>query len=186
MIPDYQQILDHILIDADDLQARISALGAEISRDYQGKKDVLLVGILKGCMLFMTDLMRSLTIPNAIDFMDVASYGAGVRETSGDVRILMDLHTSITGRDVLIVEDIVDSGRTLHKVVNQLRARQPASLEIVTLLDKEVRREVDVRLKYTGFVIPDEFVFGYGLDIDEYYRNLPFIGVVKKGVVIGE
>lgn len=185
MIPDYHDILDHILIDEETLQRRITELGTEVSRDYVHRPDILLVGILKGCMLFMSDFMRAITIPNAVDFMDVASYGSGVRETSGDVRILMDLHTSITGRDVLIVEDIIDSGRTLNKVVNQLRSRNPASLEVVTLLDKKERREVDVDIRYTGFVIPDAFVFGYGLDIDEYYRNLPFIGVVKKGVVLG-
>ena len=186
MPPPYRDILDHILIEEDRLQQRIADLGAEISTDYRQYDDVVLLGILKGCMLFMTDLMRSLTIPHAVDFMDVTSYGAGARQSSGDVRILMDIKISIQGRHVLIVEDIIDSGNTLDRVLRLLRARQPASLRVCTLLDKAERREVVIPIDYRGFEIPNKFVFGYGLDIDEYYRNLPFIGVVKPGIVLDE
>ncbi|HEC22083.1 MAG TPA: hypoxanthine phosphoribosyltransferase [Chloroflexi bacterium] len=182
--PPYEDLLDYVLIDADRLQKRIAELGKEISEDYRHFEDIVLIGILKGSMLFMTDLMRQLTVPHSVDFMDVTSYGVGVRHSTGDVRILMDLHAPIERRNVLIVEDIVDSGRTLEHVLRLLWARRPASLRVCTLLDKAERREVAVPLDYIGFQIPNVFVFGYGLDIDEYYRNLPFIGVVKPGVVI--
>ena len=128
--------------------------------------------------MFLTDLIRHLNPPVAIDFMGVSSYGVGLRESDGLVRITLDLTTSITGKHVLIVEDIIDSGNTLFSVIELLRTRNPASIEICTLLNKTARREVDVPIKYCGFSIPDKFVFGYGLDMDEYYRNLPFIGVV--------
>ncbi len=186
MPPDYKDILDHILIDEVQLQTRIAELGRQISDDYRQLGPVMLVGILKGCMLFMTDLMRRLDVPHTVDFMDVAGYGAGARSHTGTVRILMDLHAPIQGRNVLIVEDIIDSGRTLDHVLRLFQARRPASVRIVTLLDKIERREVVIPVDYTGFTIPDVFVFGYGLDIDEYYRNLPFIGVVKPGVTIDE
>jgi hypoxanthine phosphoribosyltransferase len=182
--PEYQEILDHILIDPDKLQARVRELGQEISDWYADKPGLMLVGILKGSTLFMTDLMRAITTPHTIDFMDVSSYGAGVRESDGDVRILMDLHTSIEKRHVLIVEDIIDSGNTLNQVLRLLEARRPASLRVCTLLDKFERREVEIDIAFEGFRIPNVFVFGYGLDIDEYYRNLPFVGVVKPGIVI--
>ncbi len=186
MPPTYQEILDYILIDAGRLQARIAELGHEISEYYRQDGDVLLVGILKGSMFFLPDLMGQLTIPHTVDFLDVSSYGAGQRASTGDVRILMDLHAPIENRNVLIVEDIIDSGHTLAHVLRILSARQPASLRVCTLLDKAERREVDIPLAYVGFEIPNVFVFGYGLDIDEYYRNLPFIGVAKPGVVIIE
>jgi hypoxanthine phosphoribosyltransferase len=172
------------LIDEAKLQERIAELGKQITADYRERGDILLIGILKGCMLFLTDLMRTIEVPQQVDFMDIVAYGAGVRESSGDVRILMDLHMPIEDRHVLIVEDIIDSGHTLDHVIRRLKARKPASLEIVTLLDKAERREVDIAVNYVGFTIPNVFVFGYGLDIDEYYRDLPFIGVVKPGAGI--
>lgn len=183
-LPPAEEILDHVLIDAETLQRRIAELGAEISADYQIDHDVVLIGILKGCMLFMTDLMRHLSVPHIVDFMDVTSYGAGARESTGSVRILMDIKVSIERRHVLIVEDIIDSGNTLDRVLRLLRARQPASLRVCTLLDKAERRETIIPIDYRGFEIPNKFVFGYGLDIDEYYRNLPYIGVVKPGFVM--
>jgi hypoxanthine phosphoribosyltransferase len=158
-------------------------LGQQISQDY-ADRDLLLVCILKGGVLFLTDLMRSIAIPHAINFMAVSSYGAGSRESTGAVRILMDLETNIEGRNVLLVEDIIDSGHTLAYITRVLRARSPKSLRVCTLLDKFERREVDVQLDYVGFQIPNKFVFGYGLDLDEVYRNLPFIGVVKPDAVI--
>ncbi|MGF1506883.1 MAG: hypoxanthine phosphoribosyltransferase [Chloroflexi bacterium] len=184
MPPAWNELLDHVLIDAETLQRRIKELGEAISRDYAGTENLMLVGILKGSVLFMSDLMRQITVPHSIDFMDITSYGVGVRESTGDVRVLMDLHSSIKDRHVLIVEDIIDSGRTLEQVMRLLEARQPASLKICTLLDKAERREVPIELAYTGFVIEDKFVFGYGLDLDEYYRNLPFIGVIDPAAVI--
>lgn len=186
MPPHYKDIIDHILIDEVTLKQRITELGQQISLEYQPLGNVMLIGILKGCLLFMTDLMRAITIPHTIDFMDISSYNTGDRESSGMVRILMDLHTPIKGKNVLIVEDIIDSGRTLDAVMRQLQARRPASLRIVTLLDKFERREIAIPIDYVGFRIPDDYVFGYGLDVDEYYRNLPFIGVLKPGITITE
>jgi len=165
-----------ILIPSDRLQARIEELGAEISRDYEGK-DLLLLSVLKGSVLFLADLMRRITVPHAIDFMATSSYGAGM-ESSGVVRILKDLDAPIEGRHVLIVEDIIDTGRTLDYLVRILQARAPRSLRICTLLDKASRREVQVPVDYTGFEIPDKFVFGYGLDYAELYRNLPYVAVL--------
>jgi len=164
MLP-YEEFLEEILIPGNVLQARIAELGEEISRDYEGKS-VLLVCILRGGVMFLTDLMRTLTIPHAIDFMAVSSYGTGARQSSGQVRITLDLQSSIEGEDVILVEDIIDSGHTIASVV-------------CTLLDKHERREAEVPIHYSGFKIPNKFVFGYGLDLDEHYRNLPFIGVVK-------
>ncbi|KPK89692.1 MAG: hypoxanthine phosphoribosyltransferase [Anaerolineae bacterium SM23_ 63] len=175
---DYREFLDEILISEDQLQARIHELGQEISRDYEGK-DLLLICILRGGVMFLTDLMRALTVPHNIDFMAVSSYGAGARQSSGQIRITLDLTTSIEGRDVLLVEDIIDSGYTISSVLELLNTRHPRSLKVCTLLDKVERRETDVPIHYRGFVIPNKFVFGYGLDLDEYYRNLPFIGVVR-------
>lgn len=175
--PDYEKYLSEVLISPDRLQARIAEMGAQISADY-ADKDLLLVCLLKGAVLFLVDVMRHLTILHAIDFMAVSSYGVGVRESTGVVRIQMDLETNITNRHVLIVEDIVDSGRTLDYITRLLSTRQPASLRVCALLDKAERREVPVRLDYVGFEIPDKFVFGYGLDLDERYRNLQFIGVL--------
>lgn len=184
MPPAVKDILDYVLIDADRLQARIAEIGAQITADYSADRDLVLVGILKGSMLFMSDLMRRIDVPHNVDFMDVAAYGAGIRESSGTVRILMDMKVSIERRNVIVVEDIIDSGRTLDQVLRLLGARRPRSLRVCTLLDKAERREVPVPLDYIGFTIPNVFVFGYGLDIDEYYRNLPFIGVVKPGTVL--
>jgi hypoxanthine phosphoribosyltransferase len=181
--PAPEEFLDFVLIDAERLQSRIAELGDQISRDYEGQS-LILVGILKGSLLFMADLMRHITAPHTIDFMDVTSYGAGKRSSTGDVRILMDLHLSIENRHVLIVEDIIDSGHTMAQVLRLLSARRPASLKVCSLLDKAERREVELMIDYIGFPIENVFVFGYGLDIDEYYRNLPYIGVVKPGAEI--
>jgi hypoxanthine phosphoribosyltransferase len=183
--PSPEDILDYILIDSDRLQKRIAELGQQISEDYKGK-NLVLVGILKGSLLFMADLMRHITAPHTLDFMDVTSYGAGRRTSTGDVRILMDLHLSIENRHVLIIEDIIDSGHTMNQVLRLLEARRPASLHVCTLLDKTERREVALDINYVGFPIDNVFVFGYGLDIDEYYRNLPYIGVVKSGIILDQ
>jgi len=174
---DYRSFLGEILIPEDRLQARIAELGEEISRDYAGKHP-LLICILRGGVMFLTDLMRRITVPHAIEFMAVSSYGAGERQSTGQVRITLDLSTLIQDRDVILVEDIVDSGRTIHSVLDLLSTRKPRSLCVCTLLDKVERREVQIPVRYVGFTIPNKFVFGYGLDIDDYYRNLPFIGVV--------
>jgi len=174
---DYHDFLGEVLISEDDLQTRIAELGAEISRDYQGKNP-LLICILRGGVMFLTDLMRHISLPHAIEFMAVSSYGVGERETTGQVRITLDLNTSVGDRDVILVEDIVDSGRTIASVLDLLSTRKPRSLCVCALLDKVERREVEIPVRYVGFQIPNKFVFGYGLDIDDYYRNLPFIGVV--------
>lgn len=174
----YNYYLKEILISEEELQKRVAELGEAISKDYAGSSNLLLICILRGGILFLTDLMRHISIPHAIDFMAVSSYGVGGRESHGAVRIKMDLMTDIRDRDVLIVEDIVDSGHTLSSVLELLSTRKPASLNICTLLDKAERREVEVPIRYRGFVIPNKFVFGYGLDLDELFRNLPFIGVV--------
>ncbi len=170
-----------ILIGEDELQARIAALGEEISRDYEGR-DLLLVGVLKGAVFFMADLMRELTVSCEIDFMAISSYGAGT-DSSGVVRILKDLDINISGRDVLVVEDIIDSGLTLSYLMRSLRARKPASVEICALLTKPERREVEVPVRYTGFEIPNKFVIGYGLDFDERYRNLPYVAVLHPDLI---
>ncbi len=173
---DYHEYLDEILIGEDDLQKRIKELGAQISADYQGEK-LLLICILRGGVMFLTDLMRSITIPISVDFMAVSSYGTG-RESTGQVRITLDLQENISQKNVLLVEDIVDSGYTIASVLEFLETRHPKSLKVCTLLDKPERREVNVPIDYRGFSIPNKFVFGYGLDLDEYYRNLPFIATV--------
>lgn len=175
---DYHEFLQEVLVPEDTLQQRIRELGAEISRDYTGK-DLLLVCILRGGVMFLADLMRQISIPHTVDFMSVSSYGVGARQSRGQARINLDLNTDIRERHVLLVEDIVDSGHTIKAVVEMLGARQPHSLKVCTLLDKAERREVEVPIHYRGFIIPDKFVFGYGLDADEYYRNLPFIGVLS-------
>lgn len=174
---DYRTFLQEVLIDETRLQARIAELGQQITADYAGK-NLLMICILRGGVLFLTDLMRQVDTPHGIDFMAVSSYGAGARASRGQVRITLDLSTDIRERDVLLVEDIVDSGHTIAAVLDMLATRQPASLKVCSLLNKASRREVDVPLDYVGFEIEDKFVFGYGLDLDEYYRNLPFIGVV--------
>lgn len=174
------QDVERVLIDERSLRARLVELGAAITAQYTGK-DLLLVAVLKGSVLFLADLIRHIPIPHEIDFMATSSYGAGV-QSSGVVRILKDLNKPIEGRHVLIVEDIIDSGHTLAYLTGLLAARNPASLQIVTLLDKPDRREVDIAVAWTGFSIPNEFVIGYGLDYDEHYRNLPYIGVLKPEV----
>jgi hypoxanthine phosphoribosyltransferase len=174
---DYKEVLAEILIDEDTLQNRITALGAEISADYPGDT-LLLICILRGGVPFMVDLSRRITVPHMMDFMAVSSYGAGKRESSGYARVTLDLQTDIRGKDVLLVEDIVDSGHTIASVLQMLETRQPKSLRVCALLDKAERREAVVPIHYRGFEIPNKFVFGYGLDLDEYYRNLPFVGVV--------
>lgn len=174
---DYREFLGEVLIPEDKLQARIAELGGQISRDYQGK-NLLLICILRGGVMFLTDLMRHITVPHAIEFMAVSSYGVGERQTTGQVRITLDLNTIIQERDVILVEDIVDSGRTISSVLDLLSTRKPRSLCVCALLDKVERREVQIPVQYVGFTIPNKFVFGYGLDIDDYYRNLPFVGVV--------
>ncbi len=175
----YKDFLSEILIPEQELQDRIKNLGKQISLDYAGQ-DLHLVCILRGGVLFLTDLMRAIAVPHSIDFMAISSYGVGVREASGHVRLTMDLRDDIQGRNVILVEDIVDSGHTLASVMGLLATRKPASLKVCTLLDKAERRETEVPLDYVGFVIPNKYVFGYGLDLDEFYRELPFIGVVNE------
>jgi hypoxanthine phosphoribosyltransferase len=170
-----------ILIEQEPLQARIAELGVEISSEYEGR-DLLLVGVLKGAVFFMADLMRELSIPCEIDFMAISSYGAAT-DSSGVVRILKDLDTNIAGRDVLVVEDIIDSGLTLSYLMRSLKARKPASLEICALLTKPERREIEVPVKFVGFEIPNKFVIGYGLDFAERYRNLPFVAVLHPDLI---
>jgi len=175
---DYREFLAETLIDDITLQNRIVEIGEDINRDYAGTDNLLLICILRGGIVFLVDLMRHLTIPHQIDFMAISSYGAGARESEGNVRVTLDLQTNIRDKDVLLVEDIIDSGHTISHVLELLSTRQPRSLKVCSLLDKAERREVVVPIHYRGFEIPNKFVFGYGLDLDEYYRNLPFIGVV--------
>ena len=179
-----ERAVTEVLIDRETLQHRIRELGEEISADYAGR-DLLLVGVLKGAVFFMADLMRNLTIPCEIDFMAISSYGAST-DSSGVVRILKDLDINIEGRDVLVVEDIIDSGLTLSYLMRNLEAREPASLEICALLTKPERREIDVPVRYVGFEIPNRFVIGYGLDFAERYRNLPYVGVLDPALVTDE
>ncbi len=176
-IQGYKEVLAEILIDHATLQKRIAELGAEISRDYQDA-NLLLICILRGGVPFLVDLSRHITVPHMMDFLAVSSYGAGARDSTGNVRVTLDLQMNIREKDVLLVEDIVDSGHTIASVLGLLETRQPASLRVCALLDKAERREAVVPIHYRGFTIPNRFVFGYGLDLDEYYRNLPFIGVV--------
>ncbi|HUG65955.1 MAG TPA: hypoxanthine phosphoribosyltransferase [Gaiellaceae bacterium] len=176
-----EQAVGEILIEEEAIGARIGELGAEISADYAGR-DLLLVGVLKGAVFFMADLMRELSVPCEIDFMAISSYGAST-DSSGVVRILKDLDINVSGRHVLVVEDIIDSGLTLSYLMRNLRARKPASLEVVTLLTKPERREIDVAVRYVGFEIPNKFVIGYGLDFAERYRNLPYVAVLRSELV---
>ena len=167
-----------ILVGAEELQRRVRELGAEISRDY-ADKDLVLIGVLKGAVFFVSDLMRRLEIPVEVDFMAVASYGSATK-SSGVVRILKDLDAAIEGRDVLIVEDIVDSGLTLQYLLRNLAGRNPRSLEVCALLIKPERRKVDLHTRYVGFEIPDRFAIGYGLDHAERYRNLPYVAALAQ------
>src|SRR6476660_5614079 len=170
-----------ILVSEAEIAAKVAELGRRISADYAGRT-LTLVSVLKGSLPFMADLMRAISVPVRIDLMEVSSYGGSGTESSGLVRILKDLSASIEGEDVLIVEDIIDTGLTLNYLLRYLRGKNPRSLEICTLLDKPARRLVDIPVNYIGFTIPDQFVVGYGLDYGEYYRNLRFVGVLKPEV----
>ena len=172
--------IGEILVQPDDLKRRVAELGAEITRDY-ASSDLLLIGVLKGAVFFLSDLMRHIDLACEVDFMAVSSYGSAT-DSSGVVRILKDLDAAIEGRDVLIVEDIVDSGLTLQYLMRSLGARGPRSLEVCALLTKPARRKVDLDARYIGFEIPDRFVIGYGLDFAERYRNLPFVGVLNPAL----
>lgn len=169
--------ISKILYSEEEILKKVAELGAKISEDYKDK-NLLMISVLKGSVVFMSDLMRSVTIPCEIDFMSVSSYGDKTK-SSGTVRILKDLDRDIVGYDVLLVEDILDSGKTLNYLMDLLYARNPASIRICTLFDKPERREVDIYADYKGFLVPDEFIVGYGLDFSEKYRNLPYIGVLK-------
>jgi hypoxanthine phosphoribosyltransferase len=168
--------IGEILVQADELQNRIKEMAAEVSRDYKGR-DLLLIGVLKGAVFFLADLMRHLDVPCEVDFMAVSSYGSST-DSSGVVRILKDLDAPLEGRNVLIVEDIVDSGLTLQYLMRTLEARNPASIEVCALLTKPERRKVDTPARYVGFEIPDKFAIGYGLDYAERYRNLPYVATL--------
>ena len=172
--------IDEVLITREQISQKIGEMGALISRDYANLTP-LLIGLLKGCVVTMADLLRAITIPVTIDFMAVSSYGPATR-SSGVVRILKDLETTIEGRHVLVIEDVIDTGLTLSYILRVLRERHPASLAVGTLMDKPARRLIDVDLKYRGFELPDEFVVGYGLDYAEKYRNMPFVGILKPEI----
>ncbi len=176
-----EQAVGEILIDEDSLSARVAELGSEVSADYQGR-DLLLIGVLKGAVFFMADLMRHITVPCEVDFMAISSYGDST-DSSGIVRILKDLDINIEGRDVLVVEDIIDSGLTLSYLMRNLESREPASLEVCALMTKPARREIDVPVRYVGFEIPNRFVVGYGLDFQERYRNLPYVAVLSEDLI---
>ncbi len=183
-VPDLANDVAEVLIGEEQIHQKVIELGARLSADYLGR-ELTLVSVLKGSLPFMADLMRAISIPVTIDLMEVSSYGGTATETSGLVRILKDLSASIEGRDVLIVEDIIDTGLTLNYLVRYLKGKNPRSLRICTLLDKPARRLVEIPIDYRGFEIPDQFVVGYGLDYGERYRNLPFIGVLKPEVYGG-
>ena len=176
-----ERAVGEILIDEETLGARIAELGVEVSADYEGR-DLLLIGVLKGAVFFMADLMRHLTVQCEVDFMAISSYGAST-DSSGIVRILKDLDINIEGRDVLVVEDIIDSGLTLSYLMRNLESREPASLEVCALMTKPARREIDVPVRYIGFEIPNRFVVGYGLDFGERYRNLPYVAVLSEELI---
>src|SRR6478609_2228839 len=176
-----EQAVGEVLIDQETLAARVAELGAEVSADYEGR-DLLLIGVLKGAVFFMADLMRHLTVPCEVDFMAISSYGDAT-DSSGIVRILKDLDINIEGRHVLVVEDIIDSGLTLSYLIRNLESREPATLEVCALLTKPSRREIDVPVRYVGFEIPNKFVVGYGLDFAERYRNLPYVGVLSEDLM---
>jgi hypoxanthine phosphoribosyltransferase len=178
---DLQSDVAEVLVSEDQIQAKVRELGARISADYAGR-ELTLVSVLKGSLPFMADLMRSITVPVRIDLMEVSSYGGTSTESSGLVRILKDLSASIADEDVLLVEDIIDTGLTLNYLIRYLRGKSPASLRICTLLDKPARRLVEIPVDYTGFTIDDRFVVGYGLDFGEFYRNLRYVGVLRPEV----
>lgn len=170
----YQEFIDEILISEEALLQRVAELGAQINRDYAGQT-LLVVCLLRGGLTFTADLCRQISIPHTLDCMSLSSYGVGHYASSGNVRVNLDLLTNIEGENVLLVEDIVDSGRTLSHVLQMLQTREPKSLKVCVLLDKPERREVPIEADYVGFAVPDKYVFGYGIDIDEHYRHLPFI-----------
>ena len=172
--------VESVLLSAEELAKRVAEIGAEITADYAGK-EILMIGVLRGAVLFMADLARAIKVPVAIDFMAVSSYGAGT-SSSGVVRILKDLDEDVAGKHILVVEDIIDSGLTLSYLLGNLESRKPASIKLCTLLNKPERRKVKVDIDYNGFDVPDYFVIGYGLDYREKYRNLPFIGILKPEV----
>jgi len=172
--------LSEILLTREQIEKRIKEIASEITRDYEGK-DIFLIGILKGCFVFLSDLIKNIKLDTNIDFMMVSSYEG--RQSSGIVRILLDLRQPIEGKDVILVEDIVDTGLTINYLLKTLKTRKPKSVEVCTLLNKPSCRKVNVTLKYVGFDIPNKFVVGYGLDYNEYYRNLPYIGVLKDEVI---
>jgi len=172
---DYGEFIDEVLVDETSILKRVKELGEQISRDYAGQ-DLLVVCLLRGGITFTADLTRSISISHELDCMSLSSYGVGNYASSGNVRVNLDLKTNIEGRNVLLVEDIVDSGRTLAHVLEMLRTREPKSLKVCVLLDKKERREVPVVCEYVGFDVPDKYIFGYGIDIDEHFRHLPFIG----------
>ena len=176
----YDNVIERVLFSEEELKTRIKELGAEIGREYAGRKP-LMIGILKGSVMFFADLLREIEGDLEIDFMAISSYGNGVK-SSGEVKMIKDLDHKIEGKDVIIVEDIVDSGYTMKYLTGMLSARNPASIRIGTLLDKPSRRETDVRVDYKGFEVGDEFVVGYGLDYAGLYRNVPFIGILKRSV----
>lgn len=176
-----QNDIQEILFSSEELQAKANEMGALISQDYAATKEILMVGILRGAVIFMADLARSIDIPVSLDFMAVSSYGSST-STSGEVRILKDLDERVEGRHVLIVEDIIDSGLTLSYLIEIIKSRDPASVKICTLLSKPGRRKVDVPVDYIGYTIPDAFVVGYGLDYAGKYRNLPYLGVLRPEV----
>ncbi|MBC8536615.1 hypoxanthine phosphoribosyltransferase [Feifania hominis] len=172
--------IERILLSKEEIDAKVAELGRQISRDY-ADKNLLLVGVLKGSVVFMSDLLRQITVPAAIDFMSVSSYGAGT-QSSGVVKIIKDLDIPLENYDLLIVEDILDSGLTLHYIMEMMQSRNPRSIRLCTLLNKPERRRAPVTVDYEGFQIPDEFVVGYGLDYAEKYRNLPYIGILKPEI----
>ncbi len=174
------QDVQKVMLSEETIAKKVKEMGAQISNDYEGKK-LLMVSVLKGSVVFVADLMRSISIPVSIDFMAVSSYGSGTK-SSGVVKIIKDIDINLEGMDLLIVEDILDSGKTLAYLKELLEGRSPASIRVATLLDKPARRQADVRPDYCGFEVPDEFIIGYGLDYAERYRNLPYIGVLKPEV----
>ncbi len=175
-----EQDIQEVLYSSEYLAGVVSELGRRISEDYKDK-NLLMVSVLKGSVVFMADLMRAVTIPCAIDFMSVSSYGSGTK-TSGVVKIIKDLDVNLEGKDLLLVEDILDSGMTLHYIRDMLRQRNPSSIKLCALFDKPERRQADVTADYFGAVVPDAFIVGYGLDYDEKYRNLPYVGILKPSV----
>ena len=178
-----EQDIERVLFSEEELDRRVSEIAAEINRDYAGKEPML-ISVLRGSFVFMADLIRKIEVPCTVDFMSVSSYGRGTT-SSGQVQITKDLSDDIEGKDIIVVEDILDSGNTLSYLLQLLQARKPASMKLCTLLDKPDRRVKEVHVDYTGFTIPDEFVVGYGLDYPEKYRNLPYIGILKPEVYGG-